>query len=74
MLGRIPIVEKSSLNKVYEGLPIAEIDDWNKINQTWLEHTFRQIQFKFHNKEYKLERLLLTYWKNLISKSSKKEV
>ena len=72
MLGRIPIVEKSPLNKVYEGLPIAEIDDWNKINKVWLEHTFRQIQFKFHNKEYKLEKLLLTYWKNLIN-SSKKE-
>jgi hypothetical protein len=66
-LGRIPIIEKSPLNKVYEGLPIIEVEDWSKINKNWLKNEFTQIIFKIHNKEYKLERLMLFYWKNLIN-------
>lgn len=66
-LGRIPIIEKSPLNKVYEGLPIVEIEDWSKINEMWLTQKFNDILFKIHNKEYKLERILLSYWKNLIN-------
>ncbi len=57
-LGRIPIVEKSPLNKVYDGLPIVEITDWNDITEEWLENKFNEIiQGKF-----KYERLLLSYW------------
>jgi hypothetical protein len=66
-LGRIPIIERSPLNKVYEGLPIVEIEDWTKINKDWLKNEFTQILFKLYNKQYKLERLMLFYWKNLIN-------
>ena len=66
-LGRIPIIEKSPLNKVYEGLPVVEIEDWSKLNETWLTQKFNDILFKMHNKEYKTERVLLSYWKNLIN-------
>ena len=61
-MGRIPIVEKSPLNKVYEGLPIVEIEDWNDITEKWLENKFNEItQGKF-----KYERLFLNYWVNKI--------
>jgi hypothetical protein len=66
-LGRIPIIEKSPLNKVYEGLPVVEIEDWSKINEEWLKQTHSDICFKLHKKEYKMERVLLFYWKNLIN-------
>jgi hypothetical protein len=57
-LGRIPIVQKSPLNKVYDGLPIAEVEDWNCITEEWLENKFNEIiQGKF-----KYERLFLSYW------------
>jgi hypothetical protein len=62
-LGRIPIVQKSPLNKVYEGLPIVEVDDWNDISEEWLEIKFKEIiQGKF-----KYERLFLNYWINRIN-------
>ena len=36
-LGRIPIIEKSGLNKVYENLPVVEVSDWNIIDEKFLE-------------------------------------
>jgi hypothetical protein len=57
-LGRIAIVQKSKHNKVYEGLPIVEIEDWNDITEGWLESKFNEIiQGKF-----KYEKLFLKYW------------
>ncbi len=57
-MGRIPIVQKSPLNKVYEGLPIVEVEDWNCITEEWLESKFNEIiQGKF-----KYEKLFLSYW------------
>ena len=67
MLGRIPIVEKSNLNKVYDGLPIIEVEDWNEINDIFLERQFVKIVNKLKSKEYKLERLMLSYWNNKIA-------
>jgi hypothetical protein len=57
-LGRIPIVQKSPLNKVYEDLPLVEVEDWNCITEEWLESKFNEIiQGKF-----KYEKLFLSYW------------
>jgi len=70
-LGRIPIIEKSPLNKVYEGLPIVEIEDWNTLSQDLLNNEFEKILLKVQNKEYKMEKLLLSYWKNLINNYKK---
>jgi hypothetical protein len=57
-MGRIPIVEKSPLNKVYEGLPIVEVEDWNDLSEEWLRNKFNEIiQGKF-----KYEKLFLSYW------------
>jgi hypothetical protein len=66
-LGRIPIIERSVLNHVFEGLPIVEVEDWSIISDVWLKQKHADILFKFHNKEYKVERLLLTYWKNIFN-------
>ena len=62
-MGRVPIVEKSSLNKVYDGLPIIEVKDWNELTEEWLESKFNKIiQGKF-----KYEKLFLNYWVNRIN-------
>jgi hypothetical protein len=59
-LGRIPIISKSPLNHVFEGLPILEIDDWNKINEEFLEEQFKNIIEKWDT--YNWEKLNLKYW------------
>lgn len=61
-LGRIPIIEKSPLNKIFEGLPILEIEDWNYISDDWLLQNFKNINMK----EYNFEKLFLQYWINFI--------
>jgi hypothetical protein len=62
-MGRIPIVQKSPLNKVYDGLQLVEVEDWNDISEEWLESKFKEIiQGKF-----KYERLFLNYWVNRIN-------
>ena len=51
-------------NKVYEELPIVEIEDWNDITEEWLDSKFNEItQGKF-----KYERLFLNYWVENIKK------
>ena len=66
-LGRIPIIEKSELNEVFKDLPVAIIDDWNNFNEIWLERKFTRIVNIIKNKEYKLNKVLLTYWSNKIN-------
>ena len=66
-LGRIPIIEKSELNEVFKDLPVAIIDDWNNFNEIWLEREFTRIVNLIKNKEYKLNKVLLTYWSNKIN-------
>jgi hypothetical protein len=70
-LGRIPIIEKSPLNKVYEGLPVIEVEDWNKIDKLWLKQKHVEICFNLHSREYNLERIMLFYWKSVINSYKK---
>jgi hypothetical protein len=63
-LGRIPIIGKSYLNKVFEDLPVVEIDDWNKLSQEWLEQKYKIIVEKWDL--YNWDKLSLKYWVNKI--------
>lgn len=64
LMGCIPIVTNSSLNSLYEGLPILVIDDWNQINEEFLDEKYQEIK----SKTYNYERLCFTYWSRLITK------
>ena len=63
-LGRIPIIGKSHLNKLFEDLPVVEIDDWNKINEEWLEENYNNVVQKWDL--YNWDKLSLKYWVNKI--------
>jgi hypothetical protein len=69
-LGRVPIVCKSPLNQVFEGLPFIEVEDWNIITEEWLKEQHSMIVQKMKNNEYKLERLTLAYWVSRIKKEA----
>jgi hypothetical protein len=63
-LGCIPVVKKSSLDILYEGLPVLIVDDWQKVTEEFLEHKYQEMQ----QREYQLERLSIAYWIDMIRK------
>jgi len=71
-LGRIPIIEKSPLNKVYENLPIIEVENWDQITNEWMKEKFDLIISNLKKNVYNFDKLELSYWKNEISNNVKK--
>ncbi len=67
ILGRIPIIPKSGLNKVFEGLPIVEVEDneWKDIDEIWLRTKYENIVNKWDTYDFK--RLTLDYWLNMVN-------
>ncbi len=70
VLGRIPIIPKSKLNKVFEGLPIVEVEEneWKDIDEKWLKSKYENILETWDT--YQWERLTLDYWLNKINKGT----
>ena len=61
-LGCIPIVRTSSLDVLYDELPVLIVNDWTEVTQELLEKTI--IEFK--EKTFNYEKLTLNYWMNKI--------
>ena len=57
MVGTIPIVFSSSLNDLYENLPVIVIDDWNIINEEYLNKEYKTIL----QGEYNFEKLYTAF-------------
>jgi len=66
-LGCIPIVKTSSIDAVYEKLPVLIVKDWSEVTQALLDSTVEE----FSKKEFEMDRLLLSYWVNEINKHKK---
>lgn len=64
VLGRIPIVNKTDL-KVYNDLPIVEVEDWEVINEEWLKTQHKNIVEKYGS--FNMEKIYLSYWQRLFS-------
>lgn len=62
LMGSIPIVKTSSLDPLYEKLPVLIIDDWHQINEEFLEDKYKEM----NSKKYDLQRLYSPYWLDLI--------
>ena len=62
VLGAIPIVEHSYLDPLYKGLPILLINDWDEINEEFLNRKYAEIQSQPHT----LEKAYIDYWANFI--------
>jgi len=57
-MGRIPIVISSSIDELYQDLPVLVIKDWNEINEDFLNKKWEE----FKNKKWNMEKLTLKYW------------
>ena len=57
-LGSIPIVLSSSINEIYQDLPVIVVDDWNILTKEFLEKKWDE----FEKKEWNWKKLNLRYW------------
>jgi len=62
-LGSIPIVKTSSIDVLYEGLPVLIVKNWSDINKELLDNTIEE----FSKKSFNYDRLLLRYWVDKIN-------
>lgn len=62
----IPIVLSSSINEIYEDLPVLVINNWNEINEDFLKQKYNEIFYKKKNNLYNMEKITLNYWLNKI--------
>ena len=56
--GVIPIVKKSSIDELYENLPVLVVKDWDEINEDLLNKTWQE----YNKRKWNLEKLTLRYW------------
>lgn len=57
-LGCIPVVKRSSIDKIYEGLPVLIVGEWSDITPELLRSTVND----FKTRKFDYDRLLLKYW------------
>ncbi|MCL4360892.1 hypothetical protein M1446_00880 [Candidatus Dependentiae bacterium] len=68
LMGTIPIVKTSTLNPLFENLPVLVVDDWQIITESFLKTKYEEIK----NKKYEMKKIFADYWFNEI-KSCKQE-
>ena len=61
-LGCIPIVLSSSINEIYQDLPVLVLDSWDQISKEFLEEKWEEMK----QKTYDYNRLTLYFWVNQI--------
>ena len=61
-MGSIPIVKYENAHELFTDLPILFINDWNEINENFLNEKYIEI----NNKKWNLEKLKISYWTNFI--------
>lgn len=64
-LGVIPIVQRDANITQYEDLPILVVDDWNTLNEPYLQQQYER--FKDHT--WNREKLKVEYWRHRLQKS-----
>jgi hypothetical protein len=62
-MGSIPIVKTSSLDPLYEDLPVLIINNWNEVTEEFLLEKYKEIS----NKKCSLDKLDINYWYKLIA-------
>jgi hypothetical protein len=66
-LGSIPIVLKSSISSLYEGLPVIQLNNWNELSLEILKERSELLVDKRHNAYF-------THWEKIIKREATKRV
>lgn len=67
VLGCIPIIKSSGLNRIFEDLPVLIVNEWKDITLELLNKTITE----FRSKTFNYEKLTLQYWVNKINSYKK---
>lgn len=70
VVGSIPIVKTSSLDSLYQDLPILIVNDWSEVTQEFLENKYLEMS----QREYCLEKIYADYWIQQIISFSGKQI
>ena len=62
-LGCIPIVRTSPIDRLFDGLPVYIVQDWNEVT----EANLKKVVADFSQRTFDLNRLTLSYWMNQIN-------
>jgi hypothetical protein len=57
-MGAYPIVKSSSLDPLYEGLPVIIVNDWNEVTENFLVQKYEEMK----GKEFAWEKINADYW------------
>lgn len=75
LCGVIPIVKTSSIDSIFEKLPVLIVKEWEEITESFLNEKYVEIDKKRKNDEYENDRVGLEYWTNMIKDTkSRKDV
>jgi len=61
-LGSYPVVKTSTLDPLYDDLPVVIVRDWNEVTPEFLEKKYEE----FSHKTFRWEKLYMDYWAALI--------
>jgi hypothetical protein len=61
-MGSFPIVKTSTLDSLYEDLPVVIIQDWNEVTEAFLDKKYKEMS----SKKFSFEKLDAAYWFKLI--------
>ena len=64
LMGSYPIVKTSTLDQLYDGLPVLIVNKWEDVTPEFLEQSYLEMR----KKSYKWDRLYFQYWLDLIKK------
>ena len=64
LIGVIPIIQKTSMNELFNDLPVLLIDEWDQITEQFLQQKYEEIS----SKNYNLEKLYMKFWIDMINK------
>ena len=62
LLGSIPIVKTSTLDSLYDGLPVVILKSWRELNENHLNKEWERLR----NGAFELDRMFWPYWENRI--------
>ena len=65
-LGRVPIIQKFPMNTMFNDLPVVIVNDWKQVSEDFLKKQHEIIINNFQQGKYKMEKLTLKYWENII--------
>ena len=66
LVGSYPIVKKSTLDELYQGLPVLIVDDWSVVTTSFLHEKIKEFEHKKINNEICLDRLFLNFYEKIL--------